>query len=266
MKNIYYCTLILLISLLMALPASAGSSQAGDETFFEAERIIQFSKKVEKYLAKNGARVAIVARTGRPRKDLPKGVFFTHVGIAVYSKIKLEDGRSISGYAMHNLYQQSDKPDQSFLLQDYPVDFFSGIQVLEAGIVIPKPDVQMKILKVLTSDTYQQLHNPNYSVIANPFTVELQNCTEHTLDVIFAAIYQTSDIKQIKINQKAYFQAQPVNVNPFLLALGSIFTSEVALSDHPDAPVTTTFTTIGNFLTQFDLASKSYTINEATQI
>lgn len=266
MKNIYYYILIIAITLSCALPAFAGSSQAGDETYFDAQRIVDFSKKVEKYLAKNGARVAIIARTGRPRKDLPKGVSFTHVGIAVYSKITLKDGRTIPGYAIYNLYQTSDKPDQSFLMQDYPVDFFSGIQVLETGIVIPKPEVQLKILKVITSDTYQQLHNPNYSVIANPFTIELQNCTEHTLDVIFAALYQTSDIKQIKANQKAYFDAQPVNVNPLLLALGSIFTSEVALSDHPSSAVTTTFTTIGNFLTKFDLASEPYIIDEATQI
>lgn len=266
MKPIHYYILILLVSLSFALPASAGSSQAGDETFFDAQRIVTFSKTVEKYLAKNRARAAIIARTGRPRKDLPEGVSFTHVGIAVYSTITLEDGRNITGYAIYNLYQKSDTPDQSFLLQDYPVDFFSGVQVLEAGIIIPTPEVQSKIIKVVVSDTYKQLHNPEYSVIANPFTLEFQNCTEHTLDVIFSAIYQTPDIRQIKANQKAYFEPQPVNINPLLLRLGSIFSSEVALSDHPGPAVTTTFTTIAHFMEKFKLAGGAVIINEATPI
>ncbi|MFH2057373.1 MAG: DUF2145 domain-containing protein, partial [Pseudomonadota bacterium] len=52
----------------------AGSSQAGGELFFKPEQIIHFAKKVEKSLAENGARVAILARVGRPRKNLPEGI------------------------------------------------------------------------------------------------------------------------------------------------------------------------------------------------
>ncbi|MFH2061242.1 MAG: DUF2145 domain-containing protein, partial [Pseudomonadota bacterium] len=158
------------------------------------------------------------------------------------------------------------KPDQSNLIQDYPVDFFAGVQVLEAGIIIPKPELQLRLLKVLTADTYKQLHNPDYSVIANPFTLELQNCTEHTLDVLFAAIYQLNDIQKIKANEKAYFDPQPVNVNPLKLLLGSMLSSDVSISDHHDSPVTATFTTIGNFLEKYDLVSKRYVIRESKDL
>ena len=46
----------------------------------------------------------------------------------------------------------------------------------------------------------------DYSVIANPFTLEYQSCTEHTLDVITAAIYETNDIKVIKIFVQNFYK------------------------------------------------------------
>lgn len=252
---------LFLISLCIS-NVSAGSSQAEGEIFFDPETIIAFSKKVEKSIAKEGARVAIIARVGRDKKSLPEGINYTHTAMAVYSQITTADGRKLPGYAIYNLYQKTGKPDASELVIDYPVDFFAGVQVLEAGIIIPTPALQKKLLSVIASGTYKKLHNPNYSVIANPFTLELQNCTEHTLDMIFSAIYKTDDIKQIKANQKAYFTPQPVNVSPLKLIFGSMFVSDVAMSDHPGSPVTTTFTTIANFLEQYNAAAKIYAVKE----
>lgn len=237
-------------------PVYSGSSLAGGKIYFEPEAIINFAKKVEKTLASKGARVAIIARVGRPRDTLPEGISYTHTAIAVYSQITTADSRKIPGYAIYNLYQRGDEPNVSDLLQDYPVDFFSGVEVLEAGLIIPTPDLQQRILEVMASPTYKKLHNPHYSVIANPFTLDFQNCTEHTLDVIFAAIYGTNDIKVIKADEKAYFVPQPVNVNPVKLALGSLFAADVTTSDHPGAPETATFETIGRFLAKYKAASE----------
>lgn len=259
--------LLLFFVFFLFLPGNfvfAGSSQAGGEIHFKPEEIIKFAKKVEKTLAQKGARVAIIARVGRPRNKLPEGISFTHTAITIYSQITTADGRKIPGYAIYNLYQRAGEPDVSDLIQDFPVDFFAGVEVLEAGIIIPSPELQKRVLNVLASPTYKELHNPHYSVIANPFTLEFQNCTEHTLDVITAAIYETSDIKVIKANEKAYFEPQPVNVNPVKLLLGSMFVADVATSDHPGPPVTSTFTAIGKFLTKYNAVSEILTITPDT--
>lgn len=256
--------LILFVSVILftfsGSSAFAGSSQASGELHYKPEEIIKFAKKVEKTLAKKGARVAIIARVGRPRNKLPEGINFTHTAITVYSQITTSDGRKVPGYAIYNLYQRGDEPNVSDLVQDFPVDFFAGVEVLEAGLIIPTPELQKRLLAVLSSPTYKELHNSHYSVIANPFTLELQNCTEFTLDVLTAAIYETNDIKVIKANEKAYFEPQPVNVNPVKLLLGSMFVADVSKSDHPGPPVTATFTTIGNFLTKYNAASEILTI------
>lgn len=248
-----------IILLLAYLPCFAGS-QAGGAANFPADQLIRFSKQVEKTLAAKGARVAILARAGRPDSEMPEGMHFTHTSFAVYSQITTADGRNIPGYAVYNLYQRNEKPDTSSLVQDFPVDFFSGVAKLEAGILIPSPELQKRLLDTIGSPAYRKLHDPHYSAIANPYTLGRQNCTEHTLDVINAAIYQTDDIKRIKAAEKKYFIAQKVNISGLKLALGALFSSEITLSDQPGAPVTATFETMGEYLKKYDEGSEMFII------
>jgi len=248
-----------MIFFIFSLPGIAGS-QAGGTPQFPAEQIIQFSKQVEKTLASKGARVAILARAGRPPSELPEGMHFTHVSFAVYSQVTTADNRKIPGYAIYNLYQNNARPDTSSLVQDFPVDFFAGVAVLEAGVIIPSAELQQRLLATIGSPVYQALHDPHYSAIANPYTLGRQNCTEHTLDVINAAIYQTGDIRKIKAVEKKFYSAQKVKVSGLELALGSLFSSEITLSDQPGEPVTATFETIASYLKQYDEGSEMFII------
>lgn len=258
-------TLLFLLAAATTLPAAAvgfsgDSRQGGEASQFTPEAIIHFSKKVEKALAAKGARVAILARMGRPPAELPEGMHFTHAGFAVYSEITTQDGRKLPGYAIHNLYQNAASPDTSGLVQDYPVDFFAGVAVLEAGVIIPSEELQQRLLAVISSPAYQALHERKYSAIANPYTLSHQNCTEFVLDVVNAAIYQTDDIRKIKAATKQYFIAQKVNVSPLKLLFGSMFSSEVTLSDQPGEPVTATFERIATYLGKYDQGSQSFTV------
>jgi hypothetical protein len=74
--------------------ANAGSQQAA-KIQHEPKDIVAFSKGVEKYAAARGARAFIIARVGRPVEDLPKGIFYTHTAIAIYSAITLDNGRVV---------------------------------------------------------------------------------------------------------------------------------------------------------------------------
>jgi hypothetical protein len=262
MKKFISALLLIYLALTAAHGASfsAASTSATHIARFNPEEVIGFAKKVERTLGEKGARVAIIARMGRPLAEMPKGMHFTHVAFAVYSQITTSDGRVLPGYAIHNLYQYEDKPDQSRLMQDYPVDFFAGVAQMEAGVIIPSPELQSRLLKLMASPTYAALHEPNYSVIANPFTLGRQNCTEFVLDVINAAIYDKSDKTFLKEVNKQYFTAQPVDVNPFKLLLGTVFSKEVSMSDQPGAPVTATFERIADYLQKYDAASQTLRI------
>jgi hypothetical protein len=262
MRHLIICILSLCLwGTAAAAPGfSSASSGGGETTNFKAEEIITFAKKVERTLASKGAHVAILARMGRPLSEMPRGMRFTHVAFVVYSQIQTADGRSLPGYAIHNLYQYDDKPNTSRLVIDYPVDFFSGVAHMEAGILIPSAELQQRLVKLIASPAYASLHEPRYSVIANPFNEGRQNCTEFVLDVINSAIYQTSNVKQLKQVAQKFFVAQPVEVNPFKLLLGSVFSAEVATSDHPSKPVTATFERISDYLLKYDQGAEVLTV------
>ena len=243
-----------------AVSFSGSSSAAAVKPTFGTDKLIAFSKKVEKAMAQQGARVAIVARMGRPLNEMPPGMRFTHVAFAVYSEITTQDGRKLPGYAIHNLYQREAAPDKSDLVIDYPIDFFAGVSELEAGIIIPSVELQRRLLGVIASPDYAALHQSDYSVIANPLNLGRQNCTEFVLDVINSAIYQTADPKVLKANSIAYFEPQKVEVSPFKLMLGSMFTKEVSLADQEGTPVTATFETISRYLQKYDAGSVVLTV------
>jgi len=254
MKNllsIFFAALVMI-----TLPTLAGSHQNGDIQF-SVEDVDKFAKEVELYAAKEGARAFIIGRVGRPEKDLPKGIKFTHTAVAVYSNITLDTGETVKGYAIHNLYQKEGQLDKSELVIDYPVDFFWGVNNLKAGIIIPTPNLQQRILEVIASGDDKQIHNENYSVIANPFNNVFQNCTEHTLNIVNSGIYQTTNIEQLKSNAEQHFKAQKVKASPFKLMLGNWFVDDVSTKDHSGKVYTTTFTTIGKYLEKNQLLSKA---------
>lgn len=238
------------------------STNAEGPLKFSVEETAAFAKKVEKSLALKGARVAIVSRVGRNPDDLPEGVSFTHTAFWVYSKIQTSDGRIIPGYHIYSLYQRSEELDKSDLVKDFPVDYFLGMEELRAGIVIPKPALQKALVKVLLSDAYKKLHNPSYSVVASPFNNKYQNCTEHTLDIILAAVYGTDNMDQIKANAREYFDPQTVHLDPLKALLGSIFVEDFKTGDHEGEIQTATFTTIKTFMQQYDLAEVGYTVSQ----
>ena len=259
MMSIKHILLSVLAALLVQSQVFAGSA-AGGEPQFSAEQLVKLSKKMEREVASRGARVALVARVGRPRSELPEGIEFTHVAFAVYSQITTSDGRVVPGYAMYNLYQSDETPNASFIKQDYPLDYYAAIYELKAGVIIPTPDLQRRLLKIIFSDTYEALHNPRYSAISNPFNDRYQNCTEFVLDVMNAAIYETDNYKQIKENVAAYFEPQPVRINALKLLLGSIFIPDIMTSDHSGPVATTTFRSIARYMQRHGLADEVLTV------
>lgn len=246
--------------------SSFAGSRASGEAQFAPEEITRFAKQVEKYAAAQGARVFVIGRAGRPPNELPEGIEFTHTAIAIYSTVTLPDGKIAKGYAIHNLYQTDTRKDRSELVTDYPLDFFWNAQQLRAGIIIPDKKLQQRLVEIYARGGEQKLHIPEYSVLANPYNAEFQNCTEYTLDLINAAIYQTTDYAQIKANTKAHFAAQRVNIGGLKLLLGSLLMDELKTRDQSSKLVTATLGSIGNYLAQNKLLEQAVIIEKEGQV
>ena len=253
----------LALSLCVALAFShvswAGSQQGG-EAHFSVEQIAGLAKKVENTLAAKGARVFLIGRSGRPAEELPPGVHYTHVGFGVYSQIQKEDGSTVAGYALYNLYQQEDNLAKGELVTNYMMDFLSESYQPRVGIIIPTPELQQRLLGFIATAEYESLLNTEYSVMANPYNRQYQNCTEYILDVINAAIYKTVDKQELKLLAKEYFQAQDIHVSPFKTLFGELFVAGVRKDDHVGQIKTATYTTIAAYLESFNLTQEIMTI------
>jgi len=247
--------LLYLLSAFAIVPQAAAGSRQEAAIQHAPEDVAAFSKGLEKYAAAQGARAFILARKGRPQKDLPKGVWYTHTAIAIYSNVQLSTGEIVQSYAIHNLYQNPENSAQSQLIVDYPIDFFWGAYALEAGIIIPNPQVQQALVELIANNQHTLLHNPRYSVLANPFNNEYQNCTEFTLDIVNAAIYNSTQIPQLKANARSHFIPQTIKMSRFKLFLGAALMDDVSIKDHKGKVKTATFTSIANYMKQFQLAS-----------
>ena len=133
---------------------------------------------------------------------------------------------------------------------------------MKAGVIIPSKDLQLRIIQAIQQGNNKALHNPKYSMLSNPFNSKYQNCTEHTLDIINSAIYQTTDIKQLKVNSKEYFKPQKVRVGGLKLALGGLFMDGIHSSDHKGKPRTATFITIAQYLADFGLLRQAVSLSQ----
>lgn len=247
------------IATLAPLDATAGSSAAANPVLPAAD-VATFANRVQHDLASRGANVAIVSRVGRDPSALPDGINYTHVAFWVYSRITQADGSTGMGYRVYNLYQQEGDLTRSDLVQDTPGDFFAGAHSLDAGVIIPDPRLQRKLIDVISSPTYAALHNANYSVLANPRSGQFQNCTEHTLDVLMAALYDTNDRQQIKANIAAHFTPQPVALNGLQRLFAPAASGALTTADHGQSVGTATFGSIARFMQAHDLSDETYRI------
>ncbi len=255
----FLTVILLLVCTLFPAIGFAGSSAASNPVL-PADQVASFANKVQRDLAARGANVAIVSRVGRDPAVLPDGINYTHVAFWVYARITKSDGSTGMGYRVYNLYQRDGDLTRSDLVQDTPGDFFAGAHSLDAGIIIPDPRLQRKLLEVIASPTYAALHNARYSVLANPRSGQFQNCTEHTLDVVMAALYDTNDPVQIKANIAAHFMPQHVRLNGVQRLFAPAASAALTTADHGANVGTATFGSIARFMEANNLDDEVYRI------
>ncbi|MEI7931959.1 MAG: DUF2145 domain-containing protein [Alphaproteobacteria bacterium] len=251
-------------------PARAQDSRAhASAPHFRPEQAARFSKQVEDDLAARGARVAMVFRLGRPREDLPEGISYTHGAFWVYRTLTTADGETTSGYAVYNLYAgdgQAWPVNRSRLAQDWPLDFVRGSTVDDVAVIVPTPEMQRRILTIIDSPTYEQLHNPAYTLVSNPWERKYQNCNTFMLDVLGAAIWETSDPDRITKDLKSYFRPTIVHASGLTRLFGPMTDARLRTDDQHGPIRTATYESLVEFMRRFDLLNGAYTLafNHAT--
>jgi hypothetical protein len=265
-----FAALVLLLAALggplAPAPALAQDSraQAPAVPHLRPEQAARFSKQIEENLAGRGARIAMVFRLGRPREDLPEGISYTHGAFWVYRTLTTATGETTQGYAVYNLYAGDGKAwptTRSRLVQDWPLNFVQGSTVDDVAVIIPSPEMQRRILAVIDSPTYARLHNPDYTLVSNPWERKYQNCNSFMLDVLGAAIWGTGDPDRITADLKSYFQPTIVKASGLQRLFGPLADGRLRTDDQHGPIRTATYESLYRFLDGFRLMDTTYSIS-----
>lgn len=257
-------------ALIAVCAATAPAARAQDSistpaaaAHFTPQQAAAFSKQVEDDLAGRGARVALVFRTGRPRAKLPEGVAYTHGAFWVYRDIRTADGGTAPGYAVYNLYAGDGHAwpaTESKLVQDFPFDFTRGSAVDDVAVIVPSPEMQRRMLAVIDSPDYARLHNPSYSLVANPLSDRHQNCNGFMLDVIAAAAWETRDPAQIHADERAHYTPTVVRAGPLMRLFGPMVDGRLKTDDQSGPIRTATYESMAAFMRDNGLLQAAYTV------
>ena len=219
-----------IILLLWMQLATAGSACEGKKvsqvSFVKA---ITLAEHTVKALDASGAEVALIARVGQ---DLSKyGLRYSHVAYVLRDHPK---GRWIvvhelndCGTARSALYDQG--------LANF---FLDDMFAYESALLIPSPESQARIVRMLGSPAPLRLHDGRYNMLAYAFSTQYQNSNQWVLESYSAAS------SELPVRDREAAQAwlklagfQPLTVHvPASARLGArLFKANISFDDHPFA-------------------------------
>jgi hypothetical protein len=223
----------------------------------------RFAAQIEADLTAKGAQVAVVFRTGRPRSELPKGIRYTHGAFWVAREYTEPDGSRTKGYSVYNLYVGDGvewPADESRLVQDFPTDFTPGSAVDDVAVIIPTPALQVRIAALIDSPAYEGLHNPAYSLIANPWVARYQNCTTFMLSVISGAAWGLTDPAAITARLRRRYAPTIVSLGGLQRLIGPMLDPRVRMDDQSATLRTAAYESMAIFMRGEKMLKTTYTI------
>jgi len=215
----------------MPLAAHAGRNcEATAPDAAKTQKGIRFATQVRESLELSGANLVLIGRVGSDQSK--RGVRMTHVGYL------FRDHPAGQWTVVHELNGcgsgESDLFDEGLanFFMDDPFDY-------EAQIVIPSPELQEKLAKVLLSPVKRSMHHPSYSSIANPWSTKHQNSNGWVLEVFAAALAGPEAIRnradaQRWLKESAY-QPALIRIGAGERAGARLFTPNIRFGDHPDS-------------------------------
>ena len=208
-----------------------------------------YGQQIIAHLNETGADLVIVSRSGQPRQRLPDGISYTH------SAFWIKNGES---YDVYNLYHGEDNRLVSSLVTDKAADFLKLTREHDVGILLPKPDIQAKLIAHIQSENYARVHQENYSLISNPFDGRYQNCNEFMLDVLAAFTWQEYDRETIKARLKKQIAPTEIKAGFIRRHIAPFVDERLIMADHGKQIFTTTRLDLKEFLQAENMLDRAY--------
>jgi len=190
-------------------------------------RSARLATQVHEALEQRQLSFVLIARVGVDLSEF--GLRYSHVGVAWRDHPK---GRWNTFHLLNHC-----GTGQSELLEQSLEDFFNvDLHAYQALIVAPTFPMQVKLQRTFFSPLARRLHEPEYNMIAHPFSTKFQNSNQWVLEVMSTALAPAGVISsrqtaQDWLKEKGY---KP-GVIPISLprrAGARVFSPHVRFSDH----------------------------------
>lgn len=216
----------------LALAMTAGAAQAGrscEQRAPEAinvQRAMTLAQRTAATLDASGAQVVVLARAGQ---DLSKyGLAWSHLGLAYKDGPRWRVVHKLNGCgsARADVYRQG--------LGEF---FLDDLYQYQAGIVVPDPTLQARLLPVLRDNTQAlRLHTGAYSMVAYPWAQRYQQSNQWAIETLAMA-----QAPEATTRERAQAWLKFSGYEPTTLRLGA-FTrlgarataANIAFDDHPN--------------------------------
>ena len=221
----------LMAGLLLAValvPAFAGRTcEAQAPQALGVQRALELAEHTRQVLEASGAAVVALARVG---KDLSKyGLSWSHFGWAYRD----EGGR---WRVVHKL-NQCGTASAALYRQGLGEFFLDDMVRYEAGLVVPKPEVQAHLLPLLRDDRrVVQFDTPAYNMLAYPWSTRYQQSNQWAIETL-ALVEEPAAATRERAQSWLQFQGYApttLHLDAFTRLGARITAANIAFDDHPN--------------------------------
>ena len=172
----------ILVSLAAALAVStsalAGQScEPRQPEALEVRSSLQLAHKVQQHLDALEANVAVIGRVGRDLSEYR--LRYSHIGLAVRD-------RTQNRWNVVHMLNHCGRADSDLYVQGLGNFFLDDLFRYEAVVLVPSRELQGRLAEAIANGGGRRLHQPNYSLIAHPYSAKYQNSNQWLLELAAA--------------------------------------------------------------------------------
>ena len=216
-----------------ALALAAAAAQAGRScenrppTVAAIQRSMVLAEHTARALDQSGAQVVVLARIGQNLSQYH--LRYSHLGFAYRDADR-------HWRIVHKL-NQCGSANGSIYRQGLGEFFLDDLYEYEAAMVVPRPDVQARLLPALQDNArVAQLNTPAYSMVAYPWAQTYQQSNQWAIETL--AMTQ-EPAAQTRARAQAWLQLQgyqptTLHIGPLQRLGGRLTAANIAFDDHPN--------------------------------
>ena len=199
------------------------------------EQGLRLAERTLKALDASGASVVVLARAGQ---DLTKyRLRYSHLGFAY----RIDDAQGGHVWRVLHKLNECGSAQADIYRQGLGEFFLDDLWRFQAAWVVPTPEVQEKLLKLLLDEPQSlRLHLRRYNMVAYPWSTQYQQSNQWAIETLAMALTAGTD-QSVTTRAQAQEWLRDKGYRPSVLRIGALTrlgarltAANVAFDDHPD--------------------------------